>query len=213
MNQKRYGWLGEPFQSDYISMWGIIDHSTIIDMRGKTYGRALAEAQDAGLEFVRFDMSPIYQSELYKVRGNSLKCVEMITRHHETNVTKSRMAYRDNCEARILQLFREIRSRSKNKKGIEFDLDWDDFRARILAGHCEVSGLPFDLDVVGTPWAPSVDRIDNSKGYTKDNVQFVCRMFNHMKGSATMDDVFRLANALVARANAQNSGNAASPNS
>lgn len=209
MNQTKYGWLGEPFESDYVSMWGIIDHTKIVDMRGKTYGRALAEAQEAGLNFIRFDENPTYESELYKVRGNSLKCVEMVMRHHFTNVAKNRSKYREFREARILQIFREIRSRSKNRKGIEFNLDWDDFRTRIMKGYCEVSGLPFDLDVVGTPWAPSVDRIDSSKGYTNDNVQYVCRMLNHMKGAATMDDVMLLANALVARANTQTPGNAA----
>jgi hypothetical protein len=50
-------------------------------------------------------------------------------------------------------------------------------------GCCSVSGLPFDLTVVGTgqarhPFAPSLDRIDREQPYRRDNVRLVLAIAN-----------------------------------
>lgn len=54
---------------------------------------------------------------------------------------------------------------------------------------CSVTGLPLLWKWDGTgknPWAPSIDRIDNSRGYTPDNIRVVCWIFNLSK--STWDD-------------------------
>lgn len=43
----------------------------------------------------------------------------------------------------------------------------------------------------------SVDRIDSSKGYTKDNVHLVCMIVNFMKNSFSYDDLVLWANKIV----------------
>jgi hypothetical protein len=46
---------------------------------------------------------------------------------------------------------------------------------------CAVTGMPFSLLRYGTsrsPFAPSIDRIDNSRGYEAGNVRLVCQMVN-----------------------------------
>lgn len=51
-------------------------------------------------------------------------------------------------------------------------------------GRCAMSGIPFRLDELrpGVPhsraFAPSLDRLDNAKGYVPDNVRLVCRIAN-----------------------------------
>jgi hypothetical protein len=51
--------------------------------------------------------------------------------------------------------------------------DW--LKAKVDAGVCELTGTPFDFSGrKGNPYAPSLDRIDSSKGYTRDNVRLVC---------------------------------------
>lgn len=71
---------------------------------------------------------------------------------------------------------------------------------RIERGFCEVSKLPFELDL-GKParaYTPSLDRIDPNKGYTPDNTQVVCWIYNRAKGVDGHDCVMILAKALVA---------------
>jgi len=48
---------------------------------------------------------------------------------------------------------------------------------------CQVSGTPFSLDKDARtgrrPFAPSIDRIDNSEGYVSGNVRLVCMITNY----------------------------------
>jgi hypothetical protein len=73
--------------------------------------------------------------------------------------------------------------RRAKEKGIEYDIDMPWFRAKLNKGRCEVTGLIFNdtKDPYVNPFYPSIDRIDSSKGYTKDNCQVVCMMFNNAK--------------------------------
>lgn len=38
--------------------------------------------------------------------------------------------------------------------------------------------------------SPVIDRINPSKGYTKDNIQLVCSFIGQMKGDMTEDELF-----------------------
>lgn len=43
----------------------------------------------------------------------------------------------------------------------------------------------------------SVDRIDSSKGYTKDNIQLVCAAANMMKGYMEYNDLIHFCEAII----------------
>lgn len=101
---------------------------------------------------------------------------------------------------KVVRLLHSVKQRC-DKAGLPFDLDIDWLLPRYLAAKCEVTGLPLNLFGVGTvgerPWGPSLDRVDQTAGYTKDNVLLVCWMLNRAKGSGSMSDVLLLAKALI----------------
>ena len=53
---------------------------------------------------------------------------------------------------------------------------------------CPVFGVP----MVGE-YVPSLDRIDSSKGYTKDNIQVISNRANVLKNNATAEELFAVA--------------------
>ena len=114
--------------------------------------------------------------------------------------------YKTDFGARAQVLLSNMKSRAK-KKGLPFDLDYHWYMDKYEKGVCEASGIPFDEPEYNgqkgntNPWVPSVDRIDNNKGYTKDNSRLVCYIFNIVKNRFTDEDFEKLARGfLVARA-------------
>jgi len=98
---------------------------------------------------------------------------------------------------RANRLLNAARSRGK----YEVTITTEFIQEKIERGVCEATGLPFDLSPGNgpTPWAPSLDRIDNSLGYTPNNSRVVVWMFNAAKGTTTDEDVLTLAEALCLR--------------
>ena len=79
---------------------------------------------------------------------------------------------------------------------------------KIKHGYCEVTGIKFDLDTevrssvhAKNPWVPSIDRIDSSKPYLKNNVQIVVFMYNVCKSEFTHKDVIEFCNAVKKKEN------------
>ena len=86
----------------------------------------------------------------------------------------------------MMPLLRERLSKSLTRarsKGMEATLTIGEV-LHILhdqGGKCAVSGLPFYIDATDSrrrPYTPSLDRIDPSLGYTKENVRIVCSIVN-----------------------------------
>jgi len=91
------------------------------------------------------------------------------------------------------------------KAGIPFSLTLGWFKANLQRGTCQVTGLEFVKPVYQRgnrgqrgPYTPSVDRIDNTKGYTPDNCRMVIWMANLAKNSYSDIDFARLCKAFTA---------------
>jgi len=94
------------------------------------------------------------------------------------------------------------RCRQKGWSAPDFDSAW--IYDKIINGYCEVTGIPFDLYSVTNdsvhaknPWVPSLDRIDSSKPYSKDNVQVVVFMYNVCKAEFNHDDVITFCKSIL----------------
>jgi hypothetical protein len=101
---------------------------------------------------------------------------------------------------RAAHLCRAAKARAE-EKGLPFDLTPEWVAERVRAGACEATGLPFDFANGGgvghkRAFGPSLDRTDNTRGYTKDNVKVVCWIYNAAKGVSDHATVVRFAEAL-----------------
>lgn len=92
-----------------------------------------------------------------------------------------------------IDLFRTCKFRAK-KKGLLFNLTKEDI---VVPDLCPILGIP--LFVKGnkvTENSPSIDRIDNSQGYIKGNIQIISYKANTMKSNATLNELKLLVNYL-----------------
>jgi hypothetical protein len=99
--------------------------------------------------------------------------------------------YREN--NRALVLLGQARYRAK-KKGIEFNLELSDV---VIPKLCPVLKIPLSAgSSSGGPrgCSPSLDRIDNTKGYIKGNVQVMSHKANTMKHCADNNELILFAN-------------------
>lgn len=68
---------------------------------------------------------------------------------------------------------------------------------------CTVTGIPFDYkpseSTKKNPYAPSLDRIDSSRGYIRENVRLVIWQYNLMKGEISDDELVVICKAVVNR--------------
>lgn len=93
---------------------------------------------------------------------------------------------RDDRSEQPARLFRAARSRAK-KAGLEFTIEVADV---VIPDRCPILDVP--LGLVGSPYAPSLDRIDNNRGYVKGNVAVISKLANQMKGLMVIADAERL---------------------
>lgn len=90
-----------------------------------------------------------------------------------------------------------IKSRAK-KLGIEFNIDATDIK---IPSTCPILGIPILKEFKGVgnsnrgprATSPSLDRIDNTKGYVKGNVHIISNKANVMKNSATPEELLQFA--------------------
>lgn len=92
-------------------------------------------------------------------------------------------------------LLNSCRSSAK-KKGLEFSIKASDIK---IPSHCPYLGIPIEVTVGegNRPNGPSVDRLDNNKGYTPDNIQVISSLANRMKNSASIDQLMIFAENVI----------------
>ena len=86
---------------------------------------------------------------------------------------------------------RGLKNRAKSG-GKEFNLDEEYLRTIYPEdGKCPALGIKFELEKRDS--TPSLDRIDNSRGYVKGNVQWVSLKANCIMNNATPEEVMKVA--------------------
>ena len=101
----------------------------------------------------------------------------------------------DRISKRGMVLVSAARYRAR-KAGIPFNLEQSDISARIQAGVCELTGIPFDLTKPKAWNCPSLDQIAPGAGYTKDNVRVVLYSANVMSHNWGPNLILKVAESI-----------------
>lgn len=111
-----------------------------------------------------------YKKKLLKY-GNKVSLYNATQTYNQTFKIEHRAAYINNC----------ARNRAKNT-GKEFSIKKQDVLELLLPLKCKITNIDLQINAdKHNPFAPSLDRIDNTKGYTKENIQIVCQIYNFCK--------------------------------
>jgi hypothetical protein len=86
--------------------------------------------------------------------------------------------------------------RDAKKRGFEFliSIDYGQLLLEKQNFKCSLTGIPIVRELSNSPWlrqgenTASLDRIDSSKGYIEDNVQWVHKDINFMKSNLKQED-------------------------
>lgn len=138
-------------------------------------------------------------SQLYKQKINYQRDANRLNR--EVILLKTR-EWRNNNRAKMREYQirrvnkdpeRDMVKRAKAralKSGLPFDISKKDIR---IPSHCPVLGI--ELKRGGNNgFSPSLDRIENAKGYVKGNVHVISKRANTIKSNATLEELVKVAN-------------------
>jgi hypothetical protein len=104
---------------------------------------------------------------------------------YRTEYLKRRNKERSTEETRLYELFMTAKKRAKTKNlefSIDFDWLWNQYG--LQEGKCILTGISFTKERnkygerFSFPFSVSIDRIDSSQGYTKQNTRLVCTIVN-----------------------------------
>ena len=86
------------------------------------------------------------------------------------------------------KLWQRARDRSKSS-GLDFTITPGDIT---IPNNCPYLNMPLMVhkgSPGGRPNSPALDRVDNGKGYTKNNIQVISHLANQMKASANKEQL------------------------
>lgn len=108
--------------------------------------------------------------------------------------------YKNSFSCTVSTMLAAARGRAK-KNNLEFTLNKEWVTKHLHPLLCEATGVALQLEIDNTyqytPFRPSIDRTNNTKGYTKDNCKVVCNIYNVAKGVDTHMNVLKIAKAML----------------
>ena len=139
---------------------------------------------------------PIYQQKNPLSNNYYKEVFPWIEKHKEIKRTRDNKMLESELKRRRNNHKKDPRARLRDgarrraiEKGIPFDLKTHKDLPKVPK-YCPILDIPLVVGVgVPTDNSPSLDRIDNNKGYTKDNIQIISRKANQMKSNANFKEI------------------------
>lgn len=156
---------------------------------------------------VVFDLGSEYKEQIYELilyYPNLVSTYKIITKgilndiysnYGETISILKKYKNSSNNKTTVRSRLQKYAYSRAHDKGLEFNLNSEDI---ILPINCPLLTVPLDYGISeSNDFSPSIDRIDSSKGYIKDNIQVLSFLANRMKNSATPDQLLTFANNII----------------
>jgi len=164
--------------------------------------KVICENPDCGIEFDKpkneYNRSIKLGRKLYCSRSCSGKCSNQHLRDYNKENTKYLISNnRRDKYTGLREHMRRVRQRSK-----DFDVTLEDLLQQWekQGGRCVYSGVklthPIQRKNENLMYTASLDRIDSSKGYVKDNIQFISVVCNHAKGEMSHEEMLEFCEIL-----------------
>lgn len=94
-----------------------------------------------------------------------------------------------------LKVSPEYKAEIAEQRGLDFNLELEDI---VIPKYCPILEVPFQFGSKDDySYSPSIDRIDNSKGYIKGNIQIISMKANTMKNSATPEELYNFCKNIL----------------
>lgn len=108
---------------------------------------------------------------------------------------RMKLLKRENSRKNYLQVLWKRTSDRAKRNNIEFSITKEDV---IIPLRCPILGIPLFLGTKGDyKNSPSIDRVNNSKGYTKDNIRVISSLANTMKNCATEEQLLEFSKNIL----------------
>lgn len=150
------------------------------------------ETREDGRFFVGYLTKRLNKNGFYREQWS-------LNRPHQKD-TKNRKLRKQKVSGRTTELLAGAKSRAK-RKNITFELDRNWIEDKLKIGTCELTGLKFDFSLPtqkrSNPFAPSLDRIDSLKGYTKENTRLVLNSVNMALNEFGLEHLILISKAIV----------------
>ena len=91
-------------------------------------------------------------------------------------------------------MWNRAKTRARNHN-LDFNIEVSDI---IIPKICPILEVPIEIGTKDDyEYSPSLDRIDNSKGYVKGNVWVISKKANSMKNSATQEELNKFCKNII----------------
>lgn len=178
---------------EQVKLWQINNSDKVSEQSKKWKEKKTFELFEKYGDVIYLEGFNIKANRVFKT--NCSMCNKSIARHRNDIIDKVDFFCKD-CKKKnpiitfIKQQIKNSKKRSLVKK-IEFDLDFDFLIKKYeeINFKCESTNIDFIFTEEKNIRQPSIDRIDSSKGYTKDNIKIVCLGYNYMKNTFDYNSV------------------------
>lgn len=165
------------------------------DMRGKTFGRlAVIELSHVCLDKRAWWKCKCRCGKEVVVCGKELRIAG-----NKRTISCGHCPSKVSSNGIVPQSFLTHIRHGAESRGLAINVVLDDLEELFLAqdGKCALSGVPLVLSHIKNNSTASLDRKDSSKGYEKDNIQFVHKFVNIMKWDFKQETFIRFCAAIT----------------